>query len=107
MDSIRLTPQRRAVVVGLANGRSNGEIGLDLKIKTETVKTYLQIIFKDFGMRDRAGVVSIALRLGLIRMEDVVLPGECPGAEQVPNYCRCLCEGCKHHCGAHHSNGES
>ncbi|MDX3835631.1 hypothetical protein [Streptomyces europaeiscabiei] len=25
----------------------------------------------------------------------------CPGYEASPNPCRCPCEGCKHHCGAH------
>lgn len=28
-------------------------------------------------------------------------PASCPGDETAPNTCRCACEGCRHHCGAH------
>lgn len=33
--------------------------------------------------------------------------GSCPGIETVPNRCTCTCQGCKHHCGAHHTDGSS
>lgn len=30
-----------------------------------------------------------------------IAEGRCPGYETAPNICRCMCEGCKHNCGAH------
>lgn len=100
-----LPPRRRAIVVGVANGRSNAEIAKTMNITVGTVKTNLKIAFETVGARDRAGLVALSLRLGLIRFKDVVMPGECPGIETFPNYCQCDCQGCLHHCSAHQTKG--
>lgn len=31
----------------------------------------------------------------------------CPGVETDPNACGCDCEGCRHHCAAHHGLGSA
>ena len=99
--------RRRAVVVGVANGKSNREIAKEMGIALSTVKTNLKLASETVGADDRAGLVAISLRLRLIRFRDIVMPGECPGSETFPNYCRCLCQGCLDHCSAHQTKGQT
>lgn len=99
--------RRRAVVIGVANGKSNSEIARAMGVKVYTIKTQLKLACETVGADDRAGLVALSLRLRLIRFRDVVMPGECPGVETLPNYCRCACEGCANHCSAHQTKGSS
>jgi DNA-binding CsgD family transcriptional regulator len=96
-----ISPRRRAVLLGVANGRSNKEIARDLFVSVETVKTNLSFLTKKFGAGDRAHIVALALRSGLIHPTEIVVPGECPGTVSKPNYCRCSCPGCQDNCTYH------
>lgn len=49
----------------------------------------------------REDVPVLAAMLAEAQPTDPEVPSTCPGYETTPNRCRCGCEGCKHHCGAH------
>lgn len=103
MQTFTLSRRQREVLVGLANGLSNEQMARDMGISVHSVKTHLENLYKNLRVtgHGRAAAVGAGIRLGLISLWEVTLPGECPGHETVPNYCRCPCEGCKHNCAAH------
>ena len=55
------------VLTGMSNGRSNAQIGSDLFLSEDTVKTHARRLFRKLGAADRAQAVAIGLRQGLIR----------------------------------------
>ena len=61
-----LTPRERQVLVLLATGCSNTEIGGQLYIGDETVKTHVSRILSKLGLRDRVHAVVFAHRHGLV-----------------------------------------
>ena len=70
-----LTDREYDVLRRMANGLSNGEIGRELYMSEDTVKTHAHRMFRKMGARDRAHAVSIGYRLGLLTTgETVVLP---------------------------------
>jgi two-component system, NarL family, nitrate/nitrite response regulator NarL len=62
-----LTKREVEVLVGMSNGRSNSQIGMDLFLSEDTVKTHARRLFRKLGAADRAQAVAIGLRRGLIR----------------------------------------
>jgi DNA-binding NarL/FixJ family response regulator len=60
-----LTPQELRVVGLLPRGLSNQEIGLELGISTETVKTHLRNAMRKLQVDDRAAAAAFATREGL------------------------------------------
>jgi DNA-binding NarL/FixJ family response regulator len=49
----------------VAEGLTNGEIGAELGIAADTVKTHVARVLEKMGARDRTQAVSMALRIGL------------------------------------------
>lgn len=66
VEGVELTRREYEVLVGMSNGRSNGQIGSDLFVSEDTVKTHAQRLFRKLGASDRAQAVAIGLRSGLI-----------------------------------------
>ncbi|ROS31450.1 response regulator transcription factor [Cellulomonas sp. PhB150] len=62
-----LTKREIEVLVGMSNGRSNAQIGQELFLSEDTVKTHARRLFRKLGASDRAQAVAIGLRGGLIR----------------------------------------
>lgn len=62
-----LTKREVEVLVGMSNGRSNAQIGAELFLSEDTVKTHARRLFRKLGAKDRAQAVAIGLRRGLIR----------------------------------------
>lgn len=62
------TPTERELQVlqGMSQGRSNGEIGKDLFLSEDTVKTHARRLFKKLGANDRAHAVALGFRGGLV-----------------------------------------
>jgi DNA-binding NarL/FixJ family response regulator len=50
----------------VANGRSNKEIGLAMTLSPLTIKSHLARISRKLGIGDRAGLVAIATRAGVL-----------------------------------------
>jgi NarL family two-component system response regulator LiaR len=57
-----LSPREREVLRLLASGRSNRQIGRDLAIGEQTVKTHVRSILSKLGLQDRVQVAIFALR---------------------------------------------
>jgi DNA-binding NarL/FixJ family response regulator len=64
---IELTRREMEVLIGMSHGRSNAQIGADLFLSEDTVKTHARRLFRKLSAADRAQAVAIGLRQGLIR----------------------------------------
>jgi len=64
-----LTEREREVLLLLAQGYSNQEIGRDLQIAEDTVKTHVKHILAKLGVQSRTQAVLGAMRLGLVSSE--------------------------------------
>lgn len=62
-----LTEREMQVLAGMSRGRSNGEIGRDLYLSEDTVKTHARRLFRKLGASDRAHAVAIGFRWGVVR----------------------------------------
>lgn len=62
----RLTERELQVLRGMADGRSNAEIGRELYVSEDTVKTHARRLFRKLGARDRAHAVSVGFRIGAL-----------------------------------------
>jgi DNA-binding NarL/FixJ family response regulator len=62
-----LTSREQEVLLELAHGRSNDEIGRVLFIERGTVKTHVTHILTKLGLRDRVQAVVFAYEAGLVR----------------------------------------
>src|SRR6266487_4572377 len=51
---VELTERELQVLRGMADGKSNAEIGRDLYVSEDTVKTHARRLFRKLGARDRA-----------------------------------------------------
>ncbi|HEY6738594.1 MAG TPA: response regulator transcription factor, partial [Actinopolymorphaceae bacterium] len=66
-DSLRvLTPREREILAMVATGMTNDEIAERLYLSTLTVKTHVNRTMTKLGARDRAQLVVIAYRTGLV-----------------------------------------
>lgn len=65
-----LTERERDVLRELVAGRSNREIGAALAISEGTVRTHVQSILSKLGAQDRTQAVTMALRRGLMRLDE-------------------------------------
>ncbi|HEX5541228.1 MAG TPA: response regulator transcription factor [Micromonospora sp.] len=61
-----LTEREAQVLRAMADGKSNAEIGRELYLSEDTVKTYARRIFRKLGVRDRAHAVATGFRAGLV-----------------------------------------
>jgi DNA-binding NarL/FixJ family response regulator len=61
-----LTDRELQVLQGMSRGRSNGEIGEELFLSEDTIKTHARRLFKKLGARDRAHAVAVGFRHGFV-----------------------------------------
>jgi two-component system, NarL family, response regulator len=65
-----LTPSEQNILELIVAGLSSREIADKLFISDNTVKTHLKNIFGKLGVNDRASAVTVALRRGLVSLDD-------------------------------------
>jgi DNA-binding NarL/FixJ family response regulator len=61
-----LTEREMQVLTGMSRGRSNAEIGKELYLSEDTVKTHARRLFRKMGAADRAQAVAVGFRWGLV-----------------------------------------
>ncbi len=62
-----LSERELQVLGGMSRGRSNAEIGRELYLSEDTVKTHARRLFRKLGAADRAHAVALGFRWGLVR----------------------------------------
>jgi DNA-binding NarL/FixJ family response regulator len=65
----KLSSREVEVLQLVAEGASNSEIAQQLHISQATVKSHLVNIFRKLGVSDRTAAVTMALRKGILRLE--------------------------------------
>jgi DNA-binding NarL/FixJ family response regulator len=70
-NATELTTRERGVLVWLARGSSNEQIGGALKISTETVKSHVKNILSKLGLASRSEVVAASLRAGIVHVDNL------------------------------------
>jgi DNA-binding NarL/FixJ family response regulator len=61
-----LTERELQVLRGMSQGRSNAEIGRQLYLSEDTIKTHARRLFRKLGVNDRAQAVARGFRQGLV-----------------------------------------
>ena len=69
LRATELTPRELDVLRLLATGQSNKQIAAALFIAEGTVKTHVNALLRKLAAADRTGVVTLALKRGLLRLE--------------------------------------
>lgn len=77
-----LTPREREVTEMVARGMSTEEVARELTIGVATVRTHLYRVRTKLGVRDRAQLVSLAYRSGLIQPAGRALGDEKAGPQE-------------------------
>lgn len=62
-----LTERELQVLNGMSQGKSNGQIGRELFLSEDTVKTHARRLFRKMGVGDRAQAVALGFRWGIVR----------------------------------------
>lgn len=62
----KLSERETQVLAGMSRGLSNGEIGKELYLSEDTIKTHARRLFRKLQASDRAQAVAVGLRAGLI-----------------------------------------
>lgn len=65
-EGASLTARELEVLKLMSEGRSNAEIGHDLRVTEDTVKTHAKRMYRKLEAHDRAQAVAIGLRCGLL-----------------------------------------
>ncbi len=71
----RLTEREREVLILVARGLSNEEIGRELRCSPATAKTHVSRVAAKLGARDRVHLVILAYESGLVKSGDRTRPG--------------------------------
>lgn len=61
-----LTEREQQVLDGMSRGRSNAEIGRELFLSEDTVKTHARRLFRKLSAADRAQAVALGFRWGIL-----------------------------------------
>jgi len=61
-----LTEREQQVLAGMAHGKSNAQIGRDLYLSEDTIKTHARRLFRKLEVGDRAQAVAAGFRYGFV-----------------------------------------
>jgi len=66
----QLSTREMQILHLLADGLTNREIGVELGISENTVRNHMNHLLDKLDSRDRTGALTVALRQGLVRIDD-------------------------------------
>jgi DNA-binding NarL/FixJ family response regulator len=61
-----LTERELQVMLGMSQGKSNGQIARELFLSEDTIQTHARRLFRKLGVKDRAEAVAHGFRQGLV-----------------------------------------
>ena len=67
IETPAMTPRESRVLELLATGNSYLEIGRELRIELNTVRTHIRSLYKKLGVGNRAEAVNLGWSFGLLR----------------------------------------
>ncbi len=62
-----LTEREMQVLTGMSQGKSNAQIGRELYLSEDTIKTHARRLFRKLGAKDRAEAVATGFRRGMMQ----------------------------------------
>ena len=65
-----LTAAEQKILQAIVGGKSNKEIAFGANVSENTVKTHVKNIFDKLGVSDRTTAATLAIRRGLVRMDN-------------------------------------
>ena len=71
MEMVELSVREGQLLIHIANGLSNKQIAAELGITPDTVRSHLVRVMYKMNARNRAHVVSLAVKQNMINLEDV------------------------------------
>jgi DNA-binding CsgD family transcriptional regulator len=90
-----LTAGELQVLRGMSEGKTNADIGRELHLAEDTIKTRARSLFRKLGARDRSHAVAIGFQHGLLTAQDPATPIAtlthritCPASRPAPCTCR-------------------
>jgi DNA-binding NarL/FixJ family response regulator len=64
--AVSLSMREMQVLTGMSQGKSNGQIGRELYLSEDTIKTHARRLFRKLGAKDRAEAVATGFRRGIM-----------------------------------------
>ena len=64
--SVALSMREMQVLTGMSQGKSNAQIGRELYLSEDTIKTHARRLFRKLGAKDRAEAVATGFRRGIM-----------------------------------------
>jgi DNA-binding NarL/FixJ family response regulator len=64
--SVSLSMREMQVLTGMSQGKSNAQIGRELYLSEDTIKTHARRLFRKLGAKDRAEAVATGFRRGMM-----------------------------------------
>jgi DNA-binding NarL/FixJ family response regulator len=65
-SGVSLSMREMQVLTGMSQGKSNAQIGRELYLSEDTIKTHARRLFRKLGAKDRAEAVATGFRRGLM-----------------------------------------
>jgi DNA-binding NarL/FixJ family response regulator len=63
---VQLSMREMQVLTGMSQGKSNAQIGRELYLSEDTIKTHARRLFRKLGAKDRAEAVATGFRRGIM-----------------------------------------
>jgi DNA-binding NarL/FixJ family response regulator len=64
--AVSLSMREMQVLTGMSQGKSNAQIGRELYLSEDTIKTHARRLFRKLGAKDRAEAVATGFRRGIM-----------------------------------------
>jgi DNA-binding NarL/FixJ family response regulator len=66
LTPVQLSMREMQVLTGMSQGKSNAQIGRELYLSEDTIKTHARRLFRKLGAKDRAEAVATGFRRGIM-----------------------------------------